>query len=156
MANYESVLTSNAFTIKAEEVENAKRAFSYFEESYVDNNNNAYIGSYEQTYTDDLTVVKDKRTNKVIGTYDNCYQDLEEFLEENVEDNDYEIEDFSETPLDEYIQSILVDGEYAFIKEVGHEKLRYACACGLFINKDNIKWFDLDHLVAKELGIELA
>lgn len=153
MANYESVLVSTVFTVKPEDVENVKRAISYFEESYVDSKNNAFIGSYEQTVSDDLMVVIDTRNNKVLGVYDNCYQDLEDFLDENIEERDYEIEDFKEVPFDKYIQSVLVNGEHVFIKEVGHEKLRYACACGLFISRDRIEWFDLDRLVEKECNV---
>lgn len=172
MANYEFVVVSNTFTVKEEAIDDVRRAIGYFEESYIDGKGNAFIGSYgEQTYSDDLKVVIDKRANKVLGTYDNGYYSLEDFIEENgytIEEGleelsipsgeKYNIEDFREVDFADFIQQNLLEGEYAFIKEVGHEKLRYACGGGLLITKKSMKWIDLDSIAEeyaeKEKGLK--
>lgn len=172
MANYDFVVCSNPFTVKEETIEGVRSAIRYFEESYVDNKGNAFIGSYgEQSYSDDLKVVIDKRTNKVLGTYDSGYCSLEDFIEENgvsieeelaeqdiVSEEEYDVEDFREVDFADFIQQNLLEGEYCFIKEVGHEKLRYACGCGFLITKKFTKWIDLDRIaeeyVEKEKGLK--
>ena len=166
MANYISVVLSNSFLIDKNKIDDARRAFSYFEESYVDDNGVAFIGSYDQTFSDDLKVLIDKRTNRVIGSYDAGYQDKTDIIEENgdmVEDflslmnikseDEYDENDFEEVDFFEYIQSIMTNDltlngtlNYCLIKEVGHEKLRYSVGCGILITKDFIEWIDIDQV----------
>ena len=158
MANYEFCVCSDTFTVKQEDIENVRRAIGYFEESEIDSKGNAFIGSYEQTLSDDLLVLIDNRTNKVICTFDDGYISIEDAIEENCDtieedlkkanipsnfDEPYSTEDFRTIPFAEYIQSVLIDKEYVLIKEVGHEKLRYAVGCGLLITQKSIKWIDL-------------
>lgn len=168
MADYLFVVASNSFQVKEEAIDDVRRAIEYFEESKVDNEGNAFIGSYgEQTYSDDLKVVIDKRTNKVLGTYDSSYYSLEDFIEENgadieeelakqdiVSEEEYNVEDFREVDFADFIQQNLVDGEYCFIQEVGHEKLRYVIGCGLLITKKSTKWIDLDRVANEYLEKE--
>lgn len=169
MANYEFCVCSDTFKIKEENRENVQRAISYFEESEVDSKGNAFIGSYEQTLSDDLLVLIDKRTNKVICTFDDGYSSIEDAIEEYCDvieedlkkanipsnfDEAYDVEDFDTVPFAEYIQSVLVDGDYALIKEVGHEKLRYAVGCGLLITKKSIKWIDIDSIAMQYIEEE--
>lgn len=166
MANYDFVVCSDSFRVKEEAIESMRTALSYFEESEVDSKGNCFIGSYgEQCFTDELKVVIDKRTNKVLGTYDSGYCSLEDFIEENGADIEgnivdtketYDIEDFQELDFADYIQQNLVEGEHVFIKEVGHEKLRYACGCGLLITKDKQVWIELDHIADKVLKGEIT
>ena len=166
MANYDFVVCSDSFRVKEEAIESMRTALSYFEESEVDSKGNCFIGSYgEQCFTDDLKVVIDKRTNKVLGTYDSGYWSLEDFIEENGADIEgnivdtketYDIEDFQELNFADYIQQNLAEGEHVFIKEVGHEKLRYACGCGLLITKDKQVWIELDHIADKVLKGEIT
>lgn len=159
MANYISVIVSNDFKVKTDEIENVRRAISFFEESYVTDEGEAFIGSYENMLSDDILVVIDKRTNKVLTSYDSCNYDLSDVVEENgsfiedclgeasiVSEDEYDINDFEEIDFCKYIQSVLADDSYAFIKEVGHEKLRYAVGCGVLITKDINKWLDLDRI----------
>lgn len=172
MADYLFVVASNSFQVKEEAIDDVRRAIEYFEESYIDGKGNAFIGSCgEQTYSDDLKVVIDKRTNKVLGTYDSSYYSLEDFIEENggsieeelaeqdiVSEEEYNVEDFREVDFADFIQQNLLEGEYAFIKEVGHEKLRYVGGCGYLITKNSTKWLDLDSIaeeyVEKEKGLK--
>ena len=171
MADYLFVVCSDSFQVKEEAIEGMRTALSYFEESEVDSKGNCFIGSYgEQCYTDDLKVVIDKRTNKVLGTYDSGYWSLEDFIEENganieealAENNivdtkeTYDIEDFQELDFADFIQQNLAEGEHVFIKEVGHEKLRYACGCGFLITKDKQVWIDLEQIKDKVLTGELT
>lgn len=159
MANYVSVVVSNDFKVKEDSIDNVRRAISYFEESYVSEIGDTFIGSYENMLSDSILVVIDKRTNKVLASYDSDNYDISDVIEENgsyIEDNlekanivsedEYDINDFEEIDFCKYIQSVLEDDSYAFIKEVGHEKLRYAVGCGVLITKDTIKWLDLDNI----------
>lgn len=90
MANYVSVVCSNDFKVKKENIENVRRALDYFEESEVTDEGVAFIGSYEDSMSDELYVVTDKRTNKVIGAYCVDYMSIEDLIENNgsyIEDN---------------------------------------------------------------------
>ena len=171
MANYEFVVCSDPFRVKEEAIKGMRTALNYFEESEVDSKGNCFIGSYgEQSCADDLKVVIDKRTNKVLGTYDSGYYSLEDFIEENGADIEealaennivdtketYDIEDFQELDFADYIQQNLAEGEYVFIKEVGHEKLRYACAYGFLITKDKQVWIDIDRIADKVIKGEIT
>ena len=166
MANYNFVVCSDSFRVKEEAIEGMRTALNYFEESEVDSRGNCFIGSYgEQYISDDLKVVIDKRTNKVLGTYDSGYWSLEDFIEENGADIEgsivdtketYDVEDFQELDFADYIQQNLAEGEHVFIKEVGHEKLRYACGCGFLITKDKQVWIELDHIADKVMKGEIT
>ena len=164
MATYCFVVCSNSFKVKEENIENVSRALEYFEESYVNKKGEAFIGSYQQTLSDDLKVLIYKKTNKVVATYDFSYQMDTDVIEENcyrieqdLEDagipseDEYDIEDFEDVEFADFIQQNLADGEHAFIKEVGNEKMRYAVGCGLLISKDLIRWIDLDAEANKAL-----
>lgn len=155
MANYEFVVCSNSFTVKKEAMEDVRKAISCFEKSEVDKEGNAFIGSYgEQNYSDDLKVVRDKRTNKILGTVDTDYYFLEDFLENNgIEGNSG---DFEEIDFTKFIQDSLIEGEYCFIKEIGHEKLRYAGADGVLITKDKVTYINLDFIAEKVVKGELS
>ena len=150
MANYVSTTCSNSFKVKADNIENVRKALDYFEESYVDDEGNAFIGSYEDSMSDELVVLIDKRTNRVVGTYDFSYQMAEDIIDEE-EPN---MENYLEKDFTEFIQENMLDGEYCLIKEVGHEKLRYAIGCGLLITKNLIRWLDIDAMARKILTEE--
>ena len=163
MADYEFVVASNSFNIKEESISNMRRALLMYDESHVSDKGEAFIGSYDMNLSDTINVVIDKRTGKVIGSYETDYLSLEDCIEENgytIEEGleelsipsgeEYSVEDFTEVPLIEFIQENLLEGEYVFIKEVGHEKLRYVGACGLLITKKSKQWISLDR-AAEEL-----
>ena len=163
MADYYFAVASNSFRIKEEAVENMRRALLIYDESYVSDKGEAFIGSYDMNVSDTINVVIDKRTGRVIGSYETDYFSLEDCIEENgytIEEDlkelgipsgeEYSVEDFTEVPLTQFIQENLLDGEYVFIKEAGHEKLRYVGACGLLITKKSEQWINIDR-VAEEL-----
>lgn len=167
MADYLFAVASNSFNIKEESISNMRRALLIYDESYVSDKGEAFIGSYDMSLSDTINVVIDKRTGKVIGSYETDYLSLEDCIEENgytIEEDleelgipsgeEYNVEDFTEVPLTQFIQENLLDGEYVFIKEAGHEKLRYVGACGLLITKTLIKWLNLDFIAAGHLSKE--
>lgn len=163
MADYLFAVGSNSFRIKEESISNMRRALLIYDESYVSDKGEAFIGSYDMSLSDTINVVIDKRTGKVIGSYETDYLSLEDCIEENgytIEENlqelgipsgeEYNVEDFTEVPLIKFIQENLLKGEYVFIKEAGHEKLRYVGGCGLLITKKSEQWINLDR-IAEEL-----
>lgn len=154
MANYNSVICSNTFEVKEECIDNIKTAISFFEESYVDSVGMAFIGAYEETLSDSLVVLIDKRDNKVLCTFDEDYQTTEDILEDLFDEDKYPIEDLKTVYLFEYIQQALREDSYVFIKEIGHEKLRYAVGCGVLITPTLIRWIDLDAMAKKVLEEE--
>jgi len=163
MADYLFAVASNSFSIKEESISNMRRALLIYDESYVSDKGEAFIGSYNMNLSDTINVVIDKRTGKVIGSYETNYLLLEDCIEENgytIEEDlkelsipsgeEYSVEDFTEVPLTKFIQENLLEGEYVFIKEAGNEKLRYIGAYGLLITKKSEQWISLDR-IAEEL-----
>lgn len=163
MATYQFIVLSNEFKVKKSEIENVRNALSCFGDSFVNEQGETYIASYEQTLSDDIRVLFDKRTKKVICSYDCSCWDKRDMIEENgylIEDylkqanipseEEYDEEDFEELDFAEYMQSVLEDKEYILIKETGHEKLRYSVGCGILITKNTIKWIDIDS-IAREI-----
>ena len=149
MANYESLVLSNTFEVTEASVDNVQRAVEYFSDSYVDlEKRHVIIGSYEGNYSDSLMVVRHKTSKEVVKTYDSDYEELEEILIEELGEGT-NIESFEEISFDEFIQESLTDNSYAFIKEIGNEKLRYVVACGVLITKKSITWLDLDQMAEK-------
>ena len=167
MADYLFAVGSNSFNIKEESIDNMRRALLIYDESYVSDKGEAFIGSYDMNVSDTINVVIDKRTNRVIGSYETDYLSLEDCIEENGDtieedlqelsipsEEEYNVEDFTEVPLTEFIQENLLEGEHVFIKEAGNEKLRYIGACGLLITKTLIKWLNLDFIASEYLSKE--
>ena len=167
MADYLFAVGSNSFNIKEESIDNMRRALLIYDESYVSDKGEAFIGSYDMNVSDTINVVIDKRTGRVIGSYETDYLSLEDCIEENGDtieedlkelsipsEEEYNVEDFTEVPLTEFIQENLLEGEYVFIKEAGNEKLRYIGACGLLITKTLIKWLNLDFIASGYLEKE--
>lgn len=165
--NYNSVTLSNSFKIKKDQVRNMQRALGYFTESYVNKDTlECYIADYDNCYTDDLEVIKDKRTGNVIATFDSGYQTMEDTIEENGADIEddleeasikdekdmYDTEDFTTVPFADFIQEALEEGEHVLIKETGEEGLRYSVACGFLITKTNTMWLDVDTIASALLG----
>ena len=147
--NYNSVTLSNSFKSKKDQVRNMQRALGYFSESYVNKDTlECYIADYDNCYTDDLEVIKDKRTGNVIATFDSGYQTMEDTIEENSVDT----EDFITVPFADFIQEALEEGEHVLIKETGEEGLRYSVACGFLITKTNTMWIDVDTIASALLG----
>ena len=155
MANYEFIVLSNTFEVTEASINNVQKAVEYFSDSYVDlDKRHVSIGSYgEQNYSDGLMVIRHKTSKEVVSTYDSDYEEIEEVLKGELGE-DTNVESFEEIPFDEFIQESLADGEYALIKEIGNEKLRYAVACGVLITKRSITWLDLDQMAEKIVGEE--
>ena len=70
---------------------------------------------------------------------------------ETVEEAD---EEFEEIELEEYVQSVLLDGEVFVLKETGNEGLRFNSGWAIIIHNTNnnkqgydVKTFDLDLLI---------
>ena len=139
MANYESIVCSNKFKVKKESIENVRKALSYFEESCVDDEGNAIIASYGETLSDEIEVLMSKATGEVVGSFDYSAQMAEDLLDVNENVDDYYSKGFQE-----FLQENMLDGEHVFIKELGHEKFRYAISVGLLITKKLVRWIDLD------------
>ena len=171
MADYSFAVASNSFRIKEESIDNVRRALLIYDESYVSDKGEAFIGSYDMNVSDTINVVIDKRTNRVIGSYETDFLSLEDCIEENgdtIEEDlkelgipsgeEYNVEDFREVDFADFIQQNLLEGEHCFIQEVGHEKLRYVVGCGLLITKKSMKWIDLDCManeyLEKEKGLK--
>lgn len=63
--------------------------------------------------------------------------------------------EMDEDNFDEYLQSMLLDGQHVFLKETGNEGLRYNTGWALFINKKIIKGYNLDNFEEEMLNVKV-
>ena len=146
MANYEfAVSTQHSGKVKnPQEVVDVFQALGY-EESYLPNNGEIFIGGYETPLDDSAIVFLDIESKKPIAVdrgdgYIISVETGEEITEnddfyENVDDSKYESLDCME-----YLQSQLLDGEVFALVEAGWEKLRSVGGTAVVISKNSIDW----------------
>lgn len=131
-----------------------------FKETAINQDGKVVVTSHDAQWTDGQYVVIEKETKAVVGAYDNNeeYGDMYAYLYEvqnryfeTVEEAD---EEFEEIELEEYVQSVLLDGEVFVLKETGNEGLRFNSGWAIIIHKANynkqgydVKTFDLDLLI---------
>lgn len=142
MANYESVVLSNQVRVKKPQELIKVLETLGFDEWSITGEDVITFGSTVTCFDiDQMNVVRDEEEN-VIGVSSD-FMESPELLDDNIS-----VEEWHEQPFTEYIQEQLYDeNQFLYVKEIGHEKLRYVVATGCVITKTDIRWFDIDSIV---------
>ena len=140
MANYESVVLSNQVRVKKpQELIKVLETLGFDEWSITGEDVIAFGSTVTCFDIDQMNVVRSNE-GEVIGVSSD-FMESPELLDDNIK-----VEDgWHEQPFTEYIQEQLYDDtQYLFVKEIGHEKLRYVVAYGCVITKTDVHWIDID------------
>lgn len=130
MANYNEIFVSNVFKTKdndkVQEVLNNVFDYSDLEDEGV------CFGQLEDDNTFDEALTILFKGDEIIATYNADYESMEDFV-----DIDEDTSDYKEIKLIDFLQDMLLDGEYITITVIGWEKLRYVGGYTVVIDKNN-------------------
>ena len=130
MANYYEIFVSNVFKTKdngkVQEVLDNIFEYSDLEDEGV------CFGQLEDDNAFSDTIAILFKGDEVIATYDTDYESMEDFV-----DTDEDTSDYKEIRLIDFLQDMLLDGEYITLTVIGCEKLRYVGGYTVVIDKNN-------------------